>query len=375
MGNSASAFAGRPLSAGPAALHQGKTTDNMSTSKLRIGFIGAGGIARSQMNIIKNFPDVELVAAADVNEEALNKCRSEHGVARVYTDWRTMLEREKLQAVSVCTPNGLHMQPTVDALKAGCHVLVEKPLAMNAREGQQMVDAAKAANRKLVIAFQWRFHPKAQFLKRQAEAGVFGDVLFTRCRAIRRRGIPNWGVFGRKELQGGGPMIDIGVHIMEMTHYVMGSPRPVAATGNIFRYIGDKPGEVACPWPNWDYKTYTVEDLAVGHVRFDNGAIMQVEASFAAHAKDAWNFRLMGTKGGADFDPLAVYTDENGYMTDTVPAYLPHEDCFAVKMRRFVDTVLHGKPTEAPGEAGLMVQKMIDAIYASAEAGKEVAIL
>lgn len=346
----------------------------MNTKKLRIGFIGAGGIAKSQMKVVKNYPDVELVAAADVSEAALKQCQTDYGVGAVYDDWHKMLRREDLQAVSVCTPNGLHMRATIDALKAGCHVLVEKPLAMNAREGQKMLDAAKAARRKLVIAFQWRFHPKAQFLKQQADKGVFGQVLFMRCQAIRRRGIPNWGVFGRKELQGGGPMIDIGVHIMEMAHYVMGSPRPVAATGNIFRYIGDKPSEVASMWPNWDYKTYTVEDLAVGHIRFANGAIMQVEASFAAHAKDAWNFQMMGTKGGAELEPLTVRTDENGYMVDKTPAYVPNEDCFARKMRRFVDTALHGKPTEAPGEAGQMVQKMIDGIYASAAKGREVAI-
>ncbi len=347
----------------------------MSKKKLRIGFVGAGGIARSQMAILKEFPDAELVAAADVSEDALKKCQEDHGVGVVYDDWKTMLKKEDLQAVSVCTPNGLHLQPTLDAFKAGCHVMVEKPLAMNAREGQRMLAAAKAAKRQLIIAFQWRFHPKAQLIKKMADSGMFGDVLFVRCQAIRRRGIPNWGVFGRKELQGGGPMIDIGVHIMEMAHYVMGSPRPVAASGNTFRYIGDKPGDVACNWPDWDYKTYTVEDLAVGHIRFDNGAIMHVESSFAAHAKNAFTFQLMGTKGGAEFDPLVLRTDENGYMMDKTPAFVPDYPCFADKMRRFVDTVLHGKPTEAPGEAGQMVQKMIDGIYASADKGREIKIL
>lgn len=346
----------------------------MSNKKLRLGYVGAGGIARAQMNIVKNFPDVELVAAADVSEKALKLSQSEHGVARVYDNWRAMLKREDLQAVSVCTPNGLHMQPTMDALKAGCHVMVEKPLAMNAREGQKMLDAAKAARRKLIIGFQWRFHPKAQYLKRMADEGAFGQVLFVRCQAVRRRGIPNWGVFGRKELQGGGPMIDIGVHIMEMAHYIMGAPKPVAATGNTYRYLGDKPSDVACQWPNWDYKTYTVEDLAIGHIRFANGAIMHVESSFAAHAKECFTFQLMGTKGGADLDPLTVRTDEAGYMVDKTPAFIPGDDCFAIKMRRFVDTALHGKPTEAPGEAGQMVQKMIDGIYASAAKRAEVAI-
>jgi len=347
----------------------------MSTPrKLRVGFIGAGGIAQSQMKHFKNAADVDLVAASDISEAALAKTKDQYGVQQLYTDWKEMLKTESLDAVSVCTPNGAHAETTIAALKAGCHVIVEKPLAMNAVEGQAMVNAAKKAHKKLVIGFQWRFHPKVQFFRQQAKDGAFGKILFMRCQAIRRRGIPNWGVFGRKELQGGGPMIDIGVHIMECAHYVMGEPKPIAASGNTFRYIGDKPSAVASQWPNWDYKTYTVEDLAVGQIRFENGAILQVEASFAAHAKDAWNFSFMGEKGGGELEPLAVRTDRSGYMVDLTPAFLPNTDCFERKIRYFIDTALHGKPTEAPGESGLAVQKMLDGIYQAAEKGKEVAI-
>jgi len=346
----------------------------MSAKKLRVGFIGSGGIAQSQMKHLKTYADVDLVAISDISEAALAKTKEAYGIPKTYTDWKEMLKKESLDAVSVCTPNGSHAKNSIAALKAGCHVLVEKPLAMNAVEGQAMLDAAKAANKHLIIAFQQRFQPKVQFFRRLSQEGVFGKVLFMKCQAIRRRGIPNWGVFGRKDLQGGGPLIDIGVHVMEMAHYVMGSPKPIAASGNIYRYLGDKPSDVVCNWPNWDYKTYTVEDLAVGQIRFENGAVMQVEASFAAHAKDAWNFSFMGEKGGGELDPLAVRTDRNGYMVDMTPAFIPNQDCFERKLRYFVDTALYNKPTEAPAEAGLMVQKMIDGIYLAAEKGKEVAI-
>ncbi len=346
----------------------------MSGKKLRVGFIGTGGIAKAQMNRLVKFDDVTLVAGADVNEAGLAAVKKDFSLASVYTDWREMLDKEDLDAVSVCTPNGLHAENSIGALQAGCHVLVEKPLAMDATEGQAMVDAAKKARKKLIIAYQWRFHPKTQFLRQGVEQGQFGKILFMRCSAMRRRGIPNWGVFGRKELQGGGPLIDIGVHVMEMAHFVMGSPKPVAASGHTFQYIGNRACDVACMWPNWDHKTYTVEDLAIGHIRFDNGAVMQVEASFAAHAKDSWSFSFMGEKGGADFEDLTVRTDSNGYMVDQKPAYLPNHDCFDLKMRAFVDTVLHRKPTIAGAEEGLSIQKMIDGIYRSAAAGREVAI-
>ena len=126
-----------------------------------------------------------------------------------------------------------------------------------------MIAAAKANDVKLVCGFQYRYHPTTQMLCRARDAGKFGDIMFVKCQALRRRGIPNWGVFGQKKLQGGGPMIDIGVHIIEMAHYIIGSPKPIAASGNVWTYLGDKKSKTVSPWPNWDHKTYTVEDLAV----------------------------------------------------------------------------------------------------------------
>jgi predicted dehydrogenase len=164
-----------------------------------------------------------------------------------------------------------------------------------------------------------------------------------------------------------------------MAHYVMGSPRPVAASGNTWTYLGNKPSDVISQWPGWDYKTYTVEDLAIGQVRFENGALMQIEASFAAHVeKDRWGFTIVGDKGGGAWEPPALYTDRAGTMLNCTPAFLGNESdfhaLFRLKLRNFVDHVLHGKPTEAPGEAGLMVQKILDGVYRSADEGKEVAI-
>ncbi|HZZ42528.1 MAG TPA: Gfo/Idh/MocA family oxidoreductase [Tepidisphaeraceae bacterium] len=351
-----------------------------SGKKLRVAIVGCGGIAQAHMLALSTFPDVEVVAGVDTDPARLEVMKDKWGIQKVYADWKTMLKEIKPDAVSVCTPNGVHAQPTIDALNAGAHVIVEKPMAMNPKECQKMIDTAKKANKKLVIGFQYRYHPSTEFLTREREAGTFGNVLYVKCQALRRRGIPNWGVFGRKELQGGGPMIDIGVHCIEMAHYVMGSPKPVAAVGNTWTYLGDKPGNVASQWPNWDYKTYTVEDLAIGHIRFDNGAILQIEASFAAHIeKDVWNFSLMGDKGGAQWDPPMVFTDKNGTMINSAPGYLsPNTDfqtLFTYKLRNFVDGCIKNTPLRAPGEAGLMVQKMLDAVYRSAETGgKEVKI-
>jgi predicted dehydrogenase len=290
-----------------------------------------------------------------------------------------MLKEVKPDAVSICTPNGVHFAPAIDASNAGCHVFVEKPMAMNPTECQKMIDTAKKNKRKLAVGFQYRYHPNTDFIRRARDDGRFGNIMFVKCQALRRRGIPNWGVFGQKKLQGGGPMIDIGVHVIEMAHYVMGEPQPVTASGNTWTYMGNKASSVVSQWPNWDYKTYTVEDLAIGQIRFENGAILQIEAAFAGHIKqDTWNFTLIGDKGGCQWDPPELYTDRAGTMTNESPAFVGSKTdfpyLFSLKLRNFVDACLHGGELRAPGEAGLAVQKILDGVYRAADAGKEVAI-
>ncbi|MBV8781710.1 MAG: Gfo/Idh/MocA family oxidoreductase [Phycisphaerae bacterium] len=347
--------------------------------KLRIAYVGCGGIAQTHLTALKEIPEAEVVAGVDIVEERLEVMRDKWGVSETFTDWKEMLKKIKPDAVSICTPNGVHAAPAIDAAKAGCHVIVEKPMAMTPAECKKMVEASNRAGKKLAVGFQYRYHPNSQFLVQARDAGQFGKIMFVKCQALRRRGIPNWGVFGQKHLQGGGPMIDIGVHVIEMAHYVMGSPRPIAASGNTWTYLGNKASEVQSQWPGWDYKTYTVEDLAIGQIRFDNGAILQIEASFAAHIeKDVWNFTMMGDKGGCSWEPPMIFTDRNGMMMNEKPGWISDKgdfpSMFKTKLKNFIDGCLHNAPLTAPGEAGLAVQKILDGVYRSADAKKEVTI-
>jgi predicted dehydrogenase len=346
--------------------------------KLRVAFIGSGGIAQTHMGALSKFDDVEVVAACDIDQDRLDNMKEKWGIPALFKDWKQMLKEVKPDAVDVCTPNGLHAPAALDASNAGCHVIVEKPMAMTPDECRKMIAAAQKAKKKLVIGFQYRYHPNTQIIKRAVDEGIIGNVMFVKCQALRRRGIPNWGVFGQKHLQGGGPMIDIGVHVIEMAHYAIGAPNPVTASGKTWTYMGNKPSKVASQWPNWDYKTYTVEDLAIGQIRFDNGAILQIEASFAAHIeKDVWDFTIIGDKGGARWETGTVFTDRAGTMINSVPAFTGSGEfdvLFAAKLRNFVDGCLYNKPLTAPGEAGLAVQKILDGVYRSSEAGKEIAI-
>ena len=347
-------------------------------NKFRVGVIGCGGIAQVHMEAYAEMPEVEVVACCDIVQARLDTMREKWGVERGYIDWKDMLKKEKLDAVDVCTPNGVHCAPVVDACNAGLHAMVEKPMAMNPAECEEMIAAAKKKKVKLAVGFQYRYNPKTDFLKNAADKSILGDIMVVKCTALRRRGIPNWGVFGQKELQGGGPMIDIGVHILETAHFLMGEPRPVAASGNVWTFMGNKKSGVFCPWPGWDYKTYTVEDLAIGQIRFENGAILQIESSFVNHIeKDEMNIEIRGTKGGGSWSPAKLFEDRAGAMVNSEPHYLPEPSwttAFVAKLTNWVNACTKGTPLAAPGEEGLMVQKMLDGIYRSAEAGKEVVI-
>lgn len=346
------------------------------TSTVRVGVIGCGGIARgAHLPAYAALRDVgvEVVACADVDGGAARRLAEQFHIPHVFTDYRKMLKIQEIDAVSVCTPNFLHRDPTVAALRAGKHVLCEKPIARNAGEGRQMVAAAKAARRKLMVDFNNRYSSGAQALKRLADAGAFGHIYYARAQAIRRRGVPTWGVFTDKEKQGGGPLIDIGVHILDLTLHLMGFPRPVAVSGRAYTEIARRPG-VSGQWGAWDPRKYTVEDFAVGLIRFENGATVVLESSFCLNAQEVFSTSIMGTKGGADLTPLKVYTEEAGTLLDAVPHRLPEVKSHQKLIEAFIRSIQEDAPAPVPGEQALVVTQILDTIYRSSEMGKEVRV-
>ena len=354
--------------------------------KIAIGIIGFGGIAKAaHAPGYKRLPDeCEIVAAADIEPARLDEARSEKwNIPNVFEDYKKMLEMPEIDAISVCTPNYIHMQPTLDAFAAGKHVLCEKPMAMNAGEAKQMIAAAAKAHKKLQIGFNMRFGSGPQAARRAVEEGVFGDIYYARARAVRRRGVPGWGVFIDKEKQGGGPLIDIGVHITDMTLWLMGHPKPIAASGQTYTKFGTREG-VLGQMGKWDPKKYTVEDFATALIRFDNGATLSLESSFIANlAKEEFSTHIFGTGAGAFLDgnanELSIFREEFGTLTDSKPGWLPRvESSHAEEIRAFVRAIREDIPVAetgaATGEQALMVTQIMDAIYASSEAGREVLI-
>ena len=354
----------------------------MCTKPVGIAVIGSGGIAKiahlPAYSKLRDEGKVDIIALADVNEETAKEAAAKFNVSNIYTDYAALLQLPEVDAVSVCTPNYLHMQTTIDALNAGKHVLVEKPIALNAVEGAAMLYAAERNNKKLQVGLNLRYGQYPQAIKRFINDGKLGDIYFARAHALRRRGIPGWGVFTQKDKQGGGPLIDIGVHILDLTLWMMGHPEPASVTGQTYTKFGTREGVIGL-LGKWDPKIFTVEDFAAGFVRFKNGATLVLESSFCANIeKDEFSSQIMGTEGGAILDPFdgtrnKLFREESGSLIDSVPFPLPnYPQTHELEIRAFIQAIADDTPVEVPGEQGLMVTRILDAIYESSETGKEI---
>ena len=357
--------------------------------KVRIGIIGCGGIANQKhMPALKKLADVEMVAFCDIIEERAQAAAAKFGVegAKVFTDYKELLKLD-LDVVHVLTPNKQHSFITVDALESGKHVMCEKPMAINTAEAQKMVDAAKRTGKKLTIGYQSRFRPDSMYLKQACENGELGEIYYARAQAIRRRAVPTWGVFLDAEKQGGGPLIDIGTHALDPTLWMMDNYEPEMVVGTKYRKLADTKN-AANAWGPWDPEKFTVEDSAFGFVRMKNGATIYLEASWALNSLDVNEAKtiLCGDKGGADMlgknGGLRINGEKYSKLFVTEPdmsaggvAFFDGEKVEAadVEARMWINHVLDDNaPLITKPEQAIVVTKILEAIYTSAESGKPV---
>ena len=353
--------------------------------KLKVAVIGNGGISGVHLRGYSLNPDVEIYALCDINEERLNRRGDEYHVdpARRFTDVNEMLAAcPEIEAVSVCTWNAAHAQCAIAALNAGKHVLCEKPMAMTVEEAEAMQAAAEKNNKLLMIGFVRRFGNDCAIMKDFIDNGYFGDIYYAKATYLRRKGCPG-GWFGDKARSGGGPLIDLGVHIIDLCRYLMGNPKPVSVYGATFNKLGNrsniksKAGYVSQTKENADI--FNVEDLATAMIRFDNGSVLQIEASFSLNIeKDEGVLQFFGTKAGAKLDPeLTIYSEMNDYMTNVKLANstaLSFDGLFENEINHFVECVRTGKPCRNPAQDGVTLMKILTGIYKSAETGHEVLI-
>ncbi|MFV0465533.1 MAG: Gfo/Idh/MocA family protein [Lachnospiraceae bacterium] len=363
--------------------------------KLKIGIIGCGGIANQ-----KHFPALkvngalnEIVAFCDIEVERAEKAALEFGAegAKVYADYRDLLADPEVEAVNICTPNVSHSDIAVAAFAADKHVYCEKPMSHSYAEAQKMIDAWKASGKKFTVGYQNRFRPEVMNLHTSCQNGELGDIYYAKAHAVRRRAVPTWGVFPNKALQGGGPLIDIGTHALDITLWCMGNYDVESVTGSVFYKLGAlqqaTEGNMFGPW---DPNTYEVEDSAMGFIKMKNGATISLEASWALNVRDSREAAttLCGTLAGAEILSGMSYPDKNliynrgrnGQLMEEVISPSGSIDFFeggqsaegVADCKHWLSAVLNDTEPLVKPEEALAVTKILESIYKSAEAKTEV---
>jgi len=357
------------------------------SKKLKVGLIGCGAIAAEKyLKALSFIPEAEVVAFCDISHENAEKTRAAFKSAdgKIYSDYNELLKDDTIDVVHICTPNKTHSPITVAALKAGKQVMCEKPMAVNYKEAKLMYDTAKETGNVLTIGYQYRCLPAPLYLKQECENGELGEIYFAKAHAVRRRGVPTWGVFLKEEEQGGGPLIDIGTHALDMTLWMMDNYKPKSVMGTVYKKLSDNPdcGNIFGPW---NTEEYTVEDSAFGFITMENGATIFLETSWALNTIDEAEAvcTLCGTKAGADMkEGLCIITDKNGKFVETRPDFSDGAINFVPggkvvsaeekEARNFYDAILYGKELRVKPEQALVVTQILDAVYESAKMGKPV---
>ncbi len=355
---------------------------NSANETLRIGIIGCGGIANQKhMPSLKKQANAEMVAFCDIIPERAEKAAKEYGVAgaKAYTDYRELREDTSIDVVHVCTPNRSHSFITVDALESGKHVMCEKPMAINSAEAKKMLDAAKRTGKKLTVGYQSRHRADSLYLKKEAEDGTFGDIYYAKALAVRRRGVPTWGVFLNEYEQGGGPLIDIGTHALDLTLWIMNNYSPKVCLGQTFHKL-NKDTETGNVFGDWKPDEFTVEDSSFGLIVMENGATISLESTWALNMIDAREAQTIvcGTKAGADMlDGVRINGIRNGRQYVLKPdmnvggvAFFDgagHEDSSAREARLWLKAIRENKDPVVLPEQAYCVTQILEGIYESAK--------
>ncbi len=354
--------------------------------RVKVAIVGCGGIANGKhMPALAKLENVEMVAFCDIVRSRAEEAASKYGAenARVYEDYRELLEKEELDAVHVCTPNNSHAEISIAALEADCHVMCEKPMAKTAAEAREMVAAAKRTGKKLAIGYQSRYRGDSEYLKQVCERGDLGDVYLAKARALRRRAVPTWGVFLDEEKQGGGPLIDIGTHALDLTLWMMDNYKPKYVVGTVYHKL-NKRENAANAWGPWDPAKFQVEDSAFGFIVMEDGATIILESAWALNTLFEGEARtiLHGTEGGADMeDGLRINGEEFGKLYTKKPVLGTAGVAFYDgksetegdrEARLWIESIINDTTPRVLPEQAAVVTEILEAIYVSAREGKPV---
>ncbi|WP_046174300.1 Gfo/Idh/MocA family protein [Domibacillus indicus] len=343
-------------------------------TKLRIGVLGTGAIAMERhIPAFKHVKEAEITAVMDVNEERAKEAAEKFGVKYVCTSLEEMLG--KIDALLITTPNKFHAPAAVQALNAGVHVMCEKPMALNTKECEEMVAAAKKSGKVLLIAYHWRFMKESRAAKKLIDSGEIGRPLVIRIKSMRRRKVPGWGVFTNRELQGGGALIDYGCHLLDLAMWLTGSSKPYEVSGTTFNHLSMQK-DMVNEWGTINPATFEVEDHATAFIRLENGAVVMLETSWAANIpEDEETISISGTEGGIEVFPLRLNKSQHGVLVNSEIAWIPEEKPFAILQAEHFVSCCFGEstPMSSPEES-MYVTSIIDSVYESAKIGHSVRI-
>ena len=350
---------------------------------VKVGVIGVGNIGRDHIAAFGDADGTEVVAVADAAEGAARACAEEFGVGRHFGSGVELIACPEVEAVVVAVPNRFHETLAVAAIGAGKHVLLEKPMALDAAGARSIYRASKGARLTVMLGHQWRRVWWADEMRRRIHAGALGELYHVKAGWLRRKGIPGWGTwFTRKDQSGGGPLIDIGVHLLDISFEMLGASRPVSVAGATFAAFGpDRKGIGKWGEPDWD-GAFDVEDLATAMIRCEGGEVLSLDVSWAAHVdRNKVYFELFGDRAGMVYrgGELRLLTEEDGELADeeiAAPAAAAEEKDpgRAAMTDEFLRCVRTGDTPLASAWSGLVNSLVLDAIYRSAEAGREVGV-
>ncbi|MCL2311025.1 MAG: Gfo/Idh/MocA family oxidoreductase [Firmicutes bacterium] len=332
---------------------------------MKVGIIGVGNIALyGHLPGYKKLEKIVNVVSMCDNNKDFDRKQIENYNTRFYENYTEMLKKEKLDVVSVCVPNKYHCKVTVDALKAGCHVLCEKPPAMSLKEVEMMANTAKEQKRILLFGFQFRMHPEVKLLKNYIDNGKLGFIYHCKIQALRRRGIPGWGNYTSKDIQGGGAFIDYGVHFLDIALYLLGYKNIDFILANTQNYIGKQPGTGF--YGDWNHKEFDVEDYANGYIQFKDGTSLYLETSFAANIEEKENTKIhfLGSKAGTQLFPFKMFKEEMSHQVNVIPI-IDKQNNREKLVEHFVQCCLGNEKPIFSMEEALFLQNIIDKFYES----------
>ena len=353
---------------------------------LKVGIIGCGGIANGKhLPALAEVKEVELVAFCDLIVERAEEAKMHYGTltAKTFTNYQEMLKDVELDVVHVCTPNNSHAELSIAAMEADCHVMCEKPMAKTAEQARSMIEAAKKTGKKLTIGYQNRFRKDSMYLHEICQEEELGDIYFAKAHAIRRRAVPTWGVFLDEEAQGGGPLIDIGTHALDLTLWMMNNYKPKYVVGNTYHKLSETEN-AANAWGPWNPQEFTVEDSAFGYIVMENGAAIFLESSWALNSLDVKEAKttLSGTKGGADMnDGLTINGEDHSILFEKKIELEPGGVDFydgagdkpeVLEAQSWIDAILNDTDPVVKPEEALVVTEILEAIYQASQTNQPV---